>query len=36
MSKNNKKGSLPINKKPLSVDKLYGKSDVDSCKYFYL
>ncbi|KAM9961465.1 hypothetical protein ACTFIR_004316 [Dictyostelium discoideum] len=30
MSKNNKKGSLPINKKPLSVDKLYGKSDVDS------
>ncbi|KAM9999768.1 hypothetical protein ACTFIZ_008253 [Dictyostelium cf. discoideum] len=30
MSKNNKKGSLSINKKPLSVDKLYGKSDVDS------
>ncbi|KAK5575660.1 hypothetical protein RB653_006793 [Dictyostelium firmibasis] len=30
MSKNNKKGSLSINKKPQSVDKLYGKSDVDS------
>ncbi|KAN0042869.1 hypothetical protein ACTA71_010500 [Dictyostelium dimigraforme] len=30
MSKNNKKASLPINKKPQSVDKLYGKSDVDS------